>query len=105
MSVKYSNIQARIETQVANEVETILKNLGLTKSQAVSLFFHQINLKKKIPFEINMSNSNKTILDFPDFNSEEMKKLEATMIAKLYEGEEIPEYNASAVKPFVPKKK
>lgn len=54
-----------------------------------------------------MSNSinNPTITDFPAFDSEEMKKIEASYITKLYEGEEIPEYDVSKLKPFVAKKK
>lgn len=51
------------------------------------------------------SSINNNINDFPPLNSEDMKKLEATLINRLYESEEIPEYDASKVKPFKVKKK
>jgi len=47
-------INARIDPAVKKEVVEILNSLGLTTSQAISLFFKQIIYKRGIPFEIRI---------------------------------------------------
>ncbi|MFA5480586.1 MAG: type II toxin-antitoxin system RelB/DinJ family antitoxin [Candidatus Muiribacteriota bacterium] len=49
-------INFRIDSTIKTEVEDILKQLGLTKTQAIKLFFNKIIQTKSIPFSINIPN-------------------------------------------------
>jgi DNA-damage-inducible protein J len=51
---KTSYIRARTSPGVKNEAEEILRNLGLTASDAINMFYRQIILKKGIPFDIKI---------------------------------------------------
>ena len=54
MSGKSAMIRARIEPKAKNKAEEILRNLGLNPTQAISMFYYQIILKKGIPFHIDL---------------------------------------------------
>ena len=45
-------INISIDEQTKKEARAILKSLGLTMSSAIELFFRQVVLQKRIPFEI-----------------------------------------------------
>ncbi len=47
-----SNIYVRVEPDVKEEAETILKELGIPMSNAVAMFLKQVILQKGIPFEM-----------------------------------------------------
>jgi DNA-damage-inducible protein J len=51
---KTATITVRLDPQVKKNAETVLKALGLTTSQAVSLFFAQVSLNKGIPFDLHI---------------------------------------------------
>jgi DNA-damage-inducible protein J len=51
---KTSTITVRLDPQVKTNAETVLKKLGLTTSQAVTLFFTQVSLHKGIPFDVHI---------------------------------------------------
>ncbi len=53
---KTAMIRARIEPKLKNEVEYIFKKLGITTTEAISLFYNQIKLRRGIPFEVNIPN-------------------------------------------------
>jgi len=50
MTKKSATVHARIDPETKKEAELILKNLGISESQAVQLFYKQIVLQKGIPF-------------------------------------------------------
>lgn len=54
MAKKTAMIRARMEPELKNEAESILKNLGLNPTDAITMFYTQITLKKGIPFSINL---------------------------------------------------
>ncbi len=54
---KTTMITARIDPELKRETEKVLKELGLTTSQAITLFFNQIALRKALPFAIAMPNT------------------------------------------------
>lgn len=58
---KSAMIRARVEPELKTEVEEIFKELGLTTTEAITLFYHQVRTKKSIPFEISVPN--KTTLE------------------------------------------
>jgi DNA-damage-inducible protein J len=54
---KTSTITVRLDPQVKQNAETVLKKLGLTTSQAVTLFFTQVSLNNGIPFDVHIPNA------------------------------------------------
>jgi DNA-damage-inducible protein J len=58
-------ITAPIEPSLKEEVENIFKELGLSATEAISLFYHQVKLRKGLPFEVRIPNPT-TIRTFRD---------------------------------------
>jgi len=54
--MKNAVINARIESDLKVDVELILKNLGLSATQAINIFYQQIKYHNGIPFEIKIPN-------------------------------------------------
>ena len=54
---KTSMITARVDPKLKRETEKVLKDLGLTTTQAITLFFNQISLRKALPFAIAIPNT------------------------------------------------
>lgn len=54
---KTTFVRARIEPSLKEETENILKELGLSVSEAITLFYKQITFKKGLPFEVKLPNS------------------------------------------------
>ena len=54
--MKNAIINARMESDLKDDVEAILKHLGLNATQAITLFYQQIKLHNGIPFEIKIPN-------------------------------------------------
>ncbi len=53
---KTSTIRARIEPNLKDKAEHIFRQLGLTTTQAITLFYKQVELKKGLPFDIAIPN-------------------------------------------------
>jgi len=51
-----ATVRARIDSGLKNEVEVIFHELGLTTSQAITLFFKKVKIEKGIPFELKIPN-------------------------------------------------
>lgn len=49
---KTSTVRARIEPDLKGKAEHIFHQLGLTTTQAITLFYKQVELKKGLPFDI-----------------------------------------------------
>jgi DNA-damage-inducible protein J len=54
---KTATIRACIEPRLKKEAETILTRLGLSASQAITIFYRQVALRRGLPFEIVMPNT------------------------------------------------
>lgn len=54
---KSAMIRARIEPGIKEEAETVFKELGLSTSEAIGLFYQQVKIQQGIPFEIKISSS------------------------------------------------
>ncbi|MGE4296246.1 MAG: type II toxin-antitoxin system RelB/DinJ family antitoxin [Campylobacterales bacterium] len=46
----------KLDPQAKAEAKEVLSALGLTLSEAVNLFLHQVKLRQGIPFEIELPN-------------------------------------------------
>jgi DNA-damage-inducible protein J len=53
---KTSTIRARIEPDLKNKAENVFRQLGLTTTQAITLFYKQVEMRKGLPFDIAISN-------------------------------------------------
>jgi DNA-damage-inducible protein J len=53
---KSSTIRARIEPNLKDRAERIFKKLGLTPTQALRLFYKQVELRNGLPFDIAFPN-------------------------------------------------
>ena len=49
---KTSTIRARIEPDLKNKAEHVFRELGLTTTQAITLFYKQVELRNGLPFEV-----------------------------------------------------
>ena len=53
---KEATIRARIEPQLKENAEEILKKLGLNATTAITIFYNQITLRRGLPFEVEIPN-------------------------------------------------
>jgi len=49
-------VRARIEPYIKQSTDQILNKLGLSNSEAISVFYHQIFLRKGLPFDVKIPN-------------------------------------------------
>jgi DNA-damage-inducible protein J len=56
MANKSAAISARIDPDVKNNAEKVFKELGLTTSQAITLFYRQVDIQHGLPFEVKVPN-------------------------------------------------
>jgi DNA-damage-inducible protein J len=54
--MKTAVVHARIEPQTKEKVEEILRNLGLTPTEAIRIFYKQISLRGGLPFSVAIPN-------------------------------------------------
>ena len=54
---KTETIRARMEPELKKEAEEVLKALGLNATQAITLFYRQIALRKGLPFDVRLPNA------------------------------------------------
>lgn len=54
---KTETIRARVEPEIKHRAEAVLKNLGLSATEAITLFYHQIALQNGLPFQIKIPNA------------------------------------------------
>jgi DNA-damage-inducible protein J len=53
---KSAFIRARIEPELKEDVINILQTLGLSLTEAITLFFKMIKLNRGLPFEVKIPN-------------------------------------------------
>ena len=56
MQNKTAVISVRIDPDLKRNAEQIFKGLGLTASQAITLFYNQVNLQHGLPFSVKIPN-------------------------------------------------
>ena len=54
---KTETIRARVEPRLKREAEAVLKKIGLTPSEAITLFLTQVKLTKGLPFPLRVPNA------------------------------------------------
>ena len=53
---KSSTIRARMEPNLKDKAEHIFRKLGITTTQALTLFYKQVELRKGLPFDVAIPN-------------------------------------------------
>jgi len=53
---KTTTVRARIEPDLKDKAEKVFHNLGLTSTQAITLFYKQVELRNGLPFDVVIPN-------------------------------------------------
>jgi DNA-damage-inducible protein J len=53
---KTETVRARIEPELKRDAEAVLRKIGLTASEAITLFLTQVKLTNGLPFPVNVPN-------------------------------------------------
>jgi len=56
LAMKTAVIHTRIDADLKADAESILEKIGLSSSEAVRLFYRQIELNQGIPFDVRIPN-------------------------------------------------
>jgi DNA-damage-inducible protein J len=62
MALKETYVRARVDDRLKRESEKILDALGLTTTEAIRIFLHQVRLHKGLPFDLRLKEDNSDIL-------------------------------------------
>lgn len=54
--MKTDVINLRVEPGLKHSAESVLKRLGMTTSDAITLFMHQLVLREGLPFDVRIPN-------------------------------------------------
>lgn len=54
---KTATVTARIQPDVKQAAESVFSHLGLTASQAITLFYRQVELHGGLPFDVRLPNT------------------------------------------------
>lgn len=55
-TAKKAMIRARTTTRIKDDAERIFEQLGMTVSEAITLFYRQVTLRKGLPFAVEIPN-------------------------------------------------
>jgi DNA-damage-inducible protein J len=53
---KSAMIRARVDPKLKEDAENIFESLGLTATQAITLFYQQVKWRRGLPFSVRMPN-------------------------------------------------
>lgn len=51
-----TTVRARIDPNLKSDVEKLLHHLGMTTTEAITIFYNQIRLRKGLPFPVEIPN-------------------------------------------------
>ena len=54
---KTEMIRARVEPELKREAEELFSSLGLSTTEAITLFYKQVTLHQGLPFQVRMPNA------------------------------------------------
>lgn len=87
-----SAVYARIDTDLKENAEGILSQLGISPSSAIQMLYSQIVLKKGMPFELRLPSANPTAIGGmtrKQLDVELMKGIESMKSGKTYTADEV----------------
>ena len=74
-TIKSAMVRARMEPELKAKAEKYFNLLGLSTTQAITLFFKQVELHQGLPFEVNVPN-NETIAAMKEIENGGGKKFD-----------------------------
>ena len=79
---KTSSIFARVEPETKEAAEAILKELGISMSNAIEMFLRQVALTKGIPFDLRVPSP----IDYDSLTDEELERVIRKGLDSIREG-------------------
>jgi len=80
--VKTSIINARVRPELKGDVEQILSKLGISTTQAITMFFEQIKINRGIPFPLQLPNEETIQAMLDARENKNLKPLEVDKVSK-----------------------
>jgi len=74
--MKTALIQTRVEPDLKAEVESIFREIGISTSEAITIFLHRVKLEKGIPFELKIPNA-KSLKAIKDIEKGKVEKFKS----------------------------
>ncbi len=74
--MKTALIQTRVEPALKNEVERILREIGISTSEAITIFLNRVRMENGIPFELKIPNA-KTLEAMNDIEEGRVEKFKS----------------------------
>ncbi|HEY5813786.1 MAG TPA: type II toxin-antitoxin system RelB/DinJ family antitoxin [Terrimicrobiaceae bacterium] len=62
MALKETFVRARVDERLKRDSEKIFDALGLTTTEAIRIFLHQVRIHKGLPFDLRLKDDNSDIL-------------------------------------------
>ena len=87
-----SAVYARIDTNLKDNAESILSQLGISPSSAIQMFYSQIVLKKGMPFELKLPSSKPLAVGAmtrEELDAELQKGVDSIKAGKVYSADEV----------------
>ena len=75
--MKTALIQTRVEPDLKAEVERILREIGISTSEAITIFLNRVRLEKGIPFELKIPNA-RTLEAMKDIKEGRVEKFKSS---------------------------
>lgn len=54
---KTEMIRARVEPELKHQAEALLRELGMSATEAITLFYRQVTIHRGLPFEVKIPNA------------------------------------------------
>ena len=54
---KTEMIRARVEPELKHQAEALLRELGMSATEAITLFYRQVTMHRGLPFEVKIPNA------------------------------------------------
>lgn len=54
---KTATIHMRVEPELKQDVENVFRELGMTTSEAINMFFRQVSAQRRVPFDVRVPNA------------------------------------------------
>ena len=90
-------VYARIDTNLKENAENILNQLGITPSSAIQMLYSQIVLQKGMPFELRLPTNKPTALGGltrAELDKELQKGIDSISTGKQYSADEVDQFFA-----------
>ena len=90
-------VYARIDTNLKENAENILNQLGITPSSAIQMLYSQIVLQKGMPFELRLPTNKPTALGSltrDELDKELQKGIDSISTGKQYSADEVDQFFA-----------